>query len=507
MSSIPLAANQIQTAPPPSSPLDEFARIMQIRGMQGQQQLQQTENQGAQLGLQEAQLSAADDQKWRAAMQDPSWDGSTDQLLKNGLKLGVGPKSYGTVATTLAAAQSGFAKLGSDQLKLSSDLADHVGDQLEAIQSAKPEDKLAVQLQAKQNSTNWINSTPGVPPQVKQGMLQGIARIPDDQYMGDDALNAMIGTNKLHSGLVEDALKAAQTGEASGKGQEANVNAQLGQIKLNLAKNSKPGDFDSQIDQLAPPNSPLNAQAKAMVNGALSRGDVDGAKQALDQTFQQVGAIGKETNPAVISARAQEAAQTATAVEKAHQAMYPAALAGVQPQLIQPATSEATKADQAFTQAQQAANDMQDMVKMAKGGNKIAYAYSPVTGVLQINVAGQTKRINTTEIEQYGGAGSALDRIKGFLGKQESGASIPDNVLNDMASVSQAYAGNAQKKYQSDIAGVNSRYGAKFQPMNIPSQQQNGGGGPVDVTDPRGVTHRFPNQQAADNFRKQAGIQ
>src|ERR1700693_2468511 len=100
-SSIPLPALDIKPPVQQPGPLDEFARIMQIKGMQqnqqlGQAQLQgvQTENQTRQVQLQQAQNEQQDDQKWRAALQDPNWDGSAQGLLKSGLKQQVGIKSY-----------------------------------------------------------------------------------------------------------------------------------------------------------------------------------------------------------------------------------------------------------------------------------------------------------------------------------------------------------------------------------------------------------------------------
>jgi hypothetical protein len=55
---------------------------------------------------------------------------------------------------------------------------------------------------------------------------------------------------------------------------------------------------------------------------------------------------------------------------------------------------------------------------------------------------------------------------------------------------------------------LNQTYGSNFTPTQLNSNGGGGdAGGPVDVTDPRGVVHRFPDQQAADNFKKAAGIQ
>ncbi len=103
----------------------------------------------------------------------------------------------------------------------------------------------------------------------------------------------------------------------------------------------------------------------------------------------------------------------------------------------------------------------------------LAYAYSPTEGVLSFNTARGVKRVNMAEIESYGGAGSALDRLKGFLGKQTSGASIPANVLNDMQSLHGAITQNARRTYENDLKNTNSTYGSRFQPVEM------GGGSPA----------------------------
>ena len=83
MGSIPLPALDIKQPP---SPLDEIARVFQIQGLQQQIQGQQTQNQLGQLNLQQAQRAQADDAKWRAALTDPSFDGSPSKLLDLGLE-------------------------------------------------------------------------------------------------------------------------------------------------------------------------------------------------------------------------------------------------------------------------------------------------------------------------------------------------------------------------------------------------------------------------------------
>jgi hypothetical protein len=181
-----------------------------------------------------------------------------------------------------------------------------------------------------------------------------------------------------------------------------------------------------------------------------------------------------------------------------------AALASVPPHLVAPATAAATKAGEGYADAVAAAADMATFISEAKGGNKLAYSYAPTEGVLSLNTSRGVKRVNMPEIHSYGAAGSAYDRVMGFLGRQASGASIPDDILNDMASLHGALAQNASRKYANTLQVVNQTYGSKFEPVEFAGG--GGGGGSVQVTDPSGGVHTFPDQASADKFRQLAGI-
>jgi hypothetical protein len=444
MGSVPLPALDVRTQQ--VNPLDEFARIFQLRGLQQSQQIQQaqlqginTENQTRQLALQEGQLTLADDQKWRSAFAREDWDGSPEQLLKNGLKAGVGPKSYAAVAQGLAASGEAYAKLGSEQLKVQQALGDHVADQLQAVQDAPDESKLAVQQQAKKNSIAWVTSTPGLHPVIRQNMLQGIQQIPDDVPLSDDVLQSMIGRNKLHSAMVEEGLKTAQTGEAAGKGAQAQAEA-------------------DKIRAQSSPTSPLYSPTPQALALGASQGSPT-AQAIQTGTAQQAGR----------EAGAKASAELPAEIAKIHaqQGMLGPELANVPPRLVGAATTDATKAGQEFAEAQSAAADMKTFVDMAKAGNKIAYAYSPTEGVLTLNTGRGVRRVNMAEISSYCGAGSLADRVTGFFGKQLSGSSIPDDVLNDMAALHGAIADNAGKLYGNKLAVINSAYHSNFKPVTL----------------------------------------
>ena len=179
-------------------------------------------------------------------------------------------------------------------------------------------------------------------------------------------------------------------------------------------------------------------------------------------------------------ARAEGAARAD--VENAQSRGSNAALAHVAPHLVVPAAAAAEKAGSEYADAVAAARDMGTFVDLAKAGNKIAYSYSPTEGVLTLNTGRGVKRVNMSEIESYGGAGSAFDRVEAFLGKQASGASIPDDVLNDMATLHQSIVDNAKQTYASKLKVVNQNYGSSFSPVDIDLP------GNVSKTPPRGAT-------------------
>lgn len=194
---------------------------------------------------------------------------------------------------------------------------------------------------------------------------------------------------------------------------------------------------------------------------------------AAKATADAQSRLAVESSPAAIAAKAAQA----KAVQQATIGQSNAALADVPSHLIAPATAAAEKAGQTYVAAQQAADDLNTFIDEARAGNKVAYSYAPVQGVLTLNSARGVKRVNMPEIQSYGGAGSAADRVMAYLGKQTDGKSIPPNILNDMQSLHQQIAGNARGSYGNALKVVNSTYGSKFQPVEFDAGAAKGGGG------------------------------
>jgi hypothetical protein len=135
--------------------------------------------------------------------------------------------------------------------------------------------------------------------------------------------------------------------------------------------------------------------------------------------------------------------------------------------LIVPATSAYTKAGEEYATAVHASEEMNSLIGLARGGNKLAYAYAPTTGVLTINSANGSKRVNLNEINAYGGAGSDSDKLQAFFGKHLTGESIDASILGNMQQVHSALLGNAKDLYARKVQVVNGAYGSKFTPVQF----------------------------------------
>jgi hypothetical protein len=148
--------------------------------------------------------------------------------------------------------------------------------------------------------------------QTMQLLQSGIAPA-DLRQQIDVQKKSLLGSKEQ----FQQAQTEAETRKASAQAQEATNQAALSQVKLNLTKNTKPGDYDSLIDAATTGNRMLGSRTKSMVNFKLSRGDIEGANQSLNEMSTQMGSIERETNPAIQAAKL----HLATATKLAEQAI------------------------------------------------------------------------------------------------------------------------------------------------------------------------------------------
>jgi hypothetical protein len=303
---------------------------------------------------------------------------------------------------------------------------------------------------------------------------------------------------------------AAKATEAEGKGTQAVAEAGLAdakrpgaaaesgiqQLQFAAMKSQKAEDWDKVIDQIAP-SSPTkdgspdaNTSTKALVRSAIAAG-------AKPETIQ---AIVGDASKKVQSDRAamdlmvkeqpyklQQSVAQAVATARAMQGSGPTA--GVPPAMQREATDQFEKSGMTYANALSASDEMKTFIDLARSGNKVAYAYAPTTGVLTINSANGTKRVNMAEINQYAGAGSDWDKVQQFFGKHLTGESIDPSVLSDMEKTHAALADVAGRKHAMEVSAIDQATGATFQPMKLRTAKP---AATIRARDPQGNLHEAP---------------
>ena len=127
----------------------------------------------------------------------------------------------------------------------------------------------------------------------------------------------------------------------------------------------------------------------------------------------------------------------------------------------------------------------------AQSGNKAAPGLIPIAEVRQL-----VNRLNRHELQSVSSsAGSAYDRLQGFLGKYTEGQPIPPQVLSDTKAISQIMQQAARRTYEYKVQLNRQIYGSKAQPVDLDNGSQagtvvyNGGGKTYNI--PAGMTAEF----------------
>lgn len=206
MGSVPLAALSIQTNPP--SPLDQYARAMQIKNLGFQQQLQPGELQSQQnvlqdqqLGLQQKKLQIQSQQGIKQALIDSG--GDKDKFFGNiaNPKYGVLPSDQFAVQKQHQEMQDSVAKTDKDTLEATQAAHTQLTQHLNNVLQAPPEDQEA-QYTLERNAI------------MRDPTLQKYAQQIPPQFPGAQALTTIDNGMKLSSQLLAE---AKQKNEAPGQ--------------------------------------------------------------------------------------------------------------------------------------------------------------------------------------------------------------------------------------------------------------------------------------------------
>ena len=503
----PNIALSVNTPPAPASPIATFGQLLQIRDTASQVQLRQAQTEHAR--QQAAEQQAITDQR-RRDFQDQQTIQTHMADPANAKMVGAGDLSglYGKVTPTalfglqkqITEAQKNVEGLDAETLKNNVTRHGVFEQTLDGLMQLPVDQR----PQAYQGAIQSLQSS---------GLLKGI-NIPPEVDFSDDGLKKLASINSVAAGLYDKALarKKEQTGIAQTEAQTAQTEATTGKTEQETAIAAKrdassvlaasaeqgPEAYQAALAALPPEMqahfqgvaNPEHIRFLGMSPDEQIKAIQAKAELARQQALQVETARHNRAEEGLSGGRLAIEGQKNAREEKIYQQTYGdganPALQGVEPKLRTQAAGAAAKVLAENAQAKAAADEMKTVIDLARAGNKTAYAYAPVTGVLTINSANGTKRINMAEIKQYEGAGSLVDRVTGYLGKQVSGASIPPNILNDMEQLHTSLGKAADKSAQTKLEGVNQTYRSNF---TLPAPPKSG---TIRARDPQGVLHEAP---------------
>jgi len=286
-----------------------------------------------------------------------------------------------------------------------------------------------------------------------------------------DQANAMLASHvsddvaqmKAAQALIskhQTALSSAATAaEAQGKAAESQANAlkaqaEIGGYPLNAddankriaALGLKPEDSQRFKAQVAALTNPNPSSLKTITDAATKYAD----QAALIQTEA----------PAKIAEASAQGAATAAAVNAAKNTNpY---IQNVNPNLQEPAVKDYGAEQTRLRAINAATTNLDSAINLALKGGKEAASIAPLLGVQAINQLAGMKRLNPSELQSYGNAGSLVDNIEGWIGKKAEGEPIPPNILKDMQTLHDTLASNAALDFQGRVADINGRYQSTF---------------------------------------------
>lgn len=267
----------------------------------------------------QAQQIQLDDQKASSAAMH-EWDGKDMNALP-GLMI-----KHGASANAVFAMKNGVLDYASKQsTKAKTDLENEkvLHDEVAGALSPGTDPKQVSDA----DLPNWIRTTGKslleggkIDPQ-HEATVEQLAQLPPEQAR--QQLEVARKGFMAQSQINDELAKKAEANQNNAKAANEDAQAGLNQIKLKLAKGATPGSYDSQIDAIYPPNDASaagqNRMLKTLLNGALSRGDIDSAGKYIDQALQNQQALQKEvslaTNPQVKQAKVDTAVAEAKATQ------------------------------------------------------------------------------------------------------------------------------------------------------------------------------------------------
>jgi hypothetical protein len=474
-------------------PIERMAKLQALRsGVLQQQAAQQNlqtgalEQQQRQLALAQAQRDNQDAQTLQAAFQNPdtaktiaSWDGKSPFPVQ-----GLQWKTQQAMGDKVLADQQKALAMSQEQMKASDAKHAHIAGALEGLAynaDGTPRADADVARDAPATfqglmDKGYIPQGTPMPPINGGADIQKYAAANNfQQELNQYAQGAQKTAQDIETSKSTATKNLAQGEQAKGAAEKdriAKVNAALA-----AAAAVAPGDQAGlENARKAVITSGATPEEAGRVPMTADKAALDTLRRSLLTGEQQTTADQAQANAA--QQKKYEDAQQANAnarlgLERQRVGAEIGSQAGNQALINVPlnmrnaATGDALKAGNEYATAMHSADEMNALIGLARAGNKLAYSYAPTTGVLTINSANGSKRINLNEVNAYGGAGSDYDRLAGWFGKHLTGASIDSSILDSMQQVHGAMLNAATDLYGRKLQIVNNTYKSDFAPVNF----------------------------------------
>lgn len=213
MASIPLPALGIRPPVAPTDPVEQFSRLQAIRGMVGQQQLQQQEVQAASQENQLRQQQINDMNGIHQALNDSGGDPDKLRTALSDPKYGISPNGQFSTVKMLNEYKLSQYQVDQASRKNSIDSDNTIADAYNKIRQL-PSDQQPSAVQDLKSDKDFLSKlTP-----------HGQQAIANFQYAGPDSLTTMANSHTMKGTLVEQADKEASTAKNIAQTKEAEAN-------------------------------------------------------------------------------------------------------------------------------------------------------------------------------------------------------------------------------------------------------------------------------------------
>jgi len=391
--------------------MGDVSKLMALKSMMGQQQLQSQEIQQHELDLQDQQTLRALAPKYLQKDSNGRPTGfDADNYFNDALSQGVNPKTIAQTRNLMAEASKNLAQAGTAQIdlqKAKNERAYQIGEGVRSL--TDPVAQQAAYEDAKPQIAELGLDTTKMPP----------------QYPGDAGMKQWEATLGVHAQVLSDAETLAKTNASNSKAALDQANAFLAQNKadvINLYRQN-PNALLSQIDAIFPPQTAQNSRYRFGVQQALATGDVDAAKEWIKQASNEKAGLEKES----FTQNAENVRQALNRQAMQSNELQKSGLNSLDKMFTDP--------QHGYSQFLAQANSTKTALADAKDGNELAASLAPLMTVLGVNSFAGIHRVNPQEIAAAGPAvGSLYRRANTILDKAVSG-SMNEDTRKEMGAV------------------------------------------------------------------------